>query len=452
MLHKLWTSGIGPWKNFEFQPAEHLNIFTGDNGLGKTFILDIIWYMLARDWAHVPAIPSRSSEYPIRIIGYLFGDEGSETTVPVCADYNRTSQHWDIRDTVSSASSQTRAARPGLVCYLTAAGDCKVWDSYRNIYPGDELNWSDPTERERKYSFHFRPEDLLHGLFDESRKKVWCNGLNNDWLLWQLQSESLTARNLPIDTVPFGILSRLIETLSPPGEDIKPGIPCRVFLDDPSDQPTIETTHGTLPLAACSAGVKRTVLLAYMLTWAWVEHCKAAEYHGISPTRNFTFIVDEIEVHLHPRWQRRILPSLLQAVTLLSADLEVQIFATTHSPLVLASLEKSFSPKIDQLFLFKEAIEPPQDENRVELLSLPWAKQGDINAWLTSEAFGLSQARSIEAELAINIAHKFLLGKIDELPPNLKTKTDIHNYLKENLASLDPFWPRWVVGSSDAQI
>ena len=43
-------------------------------------------------------------------------------------------------------------------------------------------------------------------------------------------------------------------------------------------------------------------------------------------------IVDEIDVHLHPSWQRRIIPALTKNFP------NLQIFCSTHSPLMLAGL------------------------------------------------------------------------------------------------------------------
>ena len=47
----------------------------------------------------------------------------------------------------------------------------------------------------------------------------------------------------------------------------------------------------------------------------------------------FVLLVDEIENHLHPTWQRRIIPVLREYFP------NAQIFATTHSPFVVAGLE-----------------------------------------------------------------------------------------------------------------
>jgi predicted ATP-binding protein involved in virulence len=43
-------------------------------------------------------------------------------------------------------------------------------------------------------------------------------------------------------------------------------------------------------------------------------------------------LIDEIENHLHPTWQRRVIPALLKHFP------GLQIFATTHSPFVVAGL------------------------------------------------------------------------------------------------------------------
>ena len=81
----------------------------------------------------------------------------------------------------------------------------------------------------------------------------------------------------------------------------------------------------------------------------------------------------------------------------------------------------------------------------VTVRPLEWAIQGDVVGWLTSPVFGLDQARSREAEDAIEAAEEFMRGDFDSLPDRLKTKKAIHEALKRSLAGLDPFWPRWII-------
>ena len=50
-------------------------------------------------------------------------------------------------------------------------------------------------------------------------------------------------------------------------------------------------------------------------------------------TNPVILLIDEIENHLHPTWQRRVIPALLEHFP------GLQIFATTHSPFVVAGLK-----------------------------------------------------------------------------------------------------------------
>ena len=135
------------------------------------------------------------------------------------------------------------------------------------------------------------------------------------------------------------------------------------------------------------------------------------------------------------------LPSLLDVGDALRAEIDLQILATTHAPLVLASVEPFWDEERDSLFLF----ELDARSQRCLASKAPWAKQGDAVGWLTSPVFGLDQARSREAENAIEAAEAFMRGDFDKLPNGLKTKKAIHEALKRSLPGLDPFWPRWIV-------
>ena len=68
----------------------------------------------------------------------------------------------------------------------------------------------------------------------------------------------------------------------------------------------------------------------------WYIALKLAHANDFQPgweQRPATLFIDEIENHLHPEWQRRFIPELLEAFP------NSQIFATTHSPFVVAGLQ-----------------------------------------------------------------------------------------------------------------
>jgi DNA repair ATPase RecN len=58
MLKQLELTGVGPASHMTLEFGDRLNLLTGDNGLGKSFVLDLAWWALTRTWADLPALPS----------------------------------------------------------------------------------------------------------------------------------------------------------------------------------------------------------------------------------------------------------------------------------------------------------------------------------------------------------------------------------------------------------
>ena len=273
-------------------------------------------------------------------------------------------------------------------------------------------------------------ESLWNGI--EENGETLCNGLIRDWVAWQ---------NQPGDS-PFAALKGVVAALSPsPEEPIGIGSPVRLSAVNVKDYPTLALPYGEVPLPHASAAMKRIIGLAYAVTWAMEEHRRASRLRNQRPVKNLVLLIDEVEAHLHPHWQRTIVPSILGLGRSLEPQIAVQILATTHAPLVLASLEPHFDPARDALCLFELA----EGGKHVEVRKVPWARQGDAVGWLTSPIFGLDQARSREAEAAIEAAEAFMRGDTRRLPRGLRTCAAIQKALEASLPGMDPFWPRWIV-------
>jgi hypothetical protein len=439
MLKSIKLHGVGPVRDLTATFGERLNLITGDNGLGKSFLLDLCFWSLTGTWpGGRMAIPDRRHKGPT--ISY----EIQSKTKPAARDAK-----YDFR-TQSWSRQRGRPPMPGLVIYAAVDGSFAVWDPARNY-------WREPkaskNEDEWPRAFQFPPKsssdypqpgaepatirrDVANGL--EEAGRVLCNGLIADWGEWFYRRSTEAAVN------PFRYLEAVVEILSHPLEPIQCDEPQKVFLDDSRKFPTLQMPYGVVPYPQWSAGMKRVISFAYLIVWAWIEHLQAAILRKEHSTNRIVLIVDEIEAHLHPKWQRTILPAILQVVKKLQANLSVQVFAATHSPLVLASVEPYFDETQDQLFCFALDTDKPAGK-MVSFDALPWAVHGDVVGWLTSDVFGLEQARSREAETAIEAAEAFMRGDTADLPAPLKSKNAITAELKRVLSGLDPFWPRWIV-------
>ena len=416
MLHWMKLRGTGPAAELTWDLAERLNLLTGDNGLGKSFLLDMAWRVLTRTWAGQMALlredaSSASIEYQVK--------GRSVEAKPIELKFDAEIQDWKL--------PQHRPTDPGLVLYARSNGGFAVWDPFRNYYRNAPTQGV--VDRERPAAFHFTEAEVWNGLQVGERKP--CEGLIRDWVSWQ-------RGKMPA----FDRLRAVLETLSTPEEPMVPGEPMRVSIDDGFDVPTVLTRHGRVPLTHASAGMRRVIGLAYLLVWAFNEHVLAATVVRKDPERRMVLLFDEPETHLHPKWQRLLLPALLRATGDLlgsgQAAPSVQVLVATHAPLVLASLEPLFDTKKDALFELSD-VAADGKAGPVELRRLPWQRYGDATGWLTSEVFDMKSARSQEAEQALEEAAVALSNEgLDQ-----RQAQALDQRLRTLLSELDPFWLRW---------
>jgi AAA domain, putative AbiEii toxin, Type IV TA system len=421
MLERLHLKNVGPAPELEMEFAPRVNLITGDNGLGKSFLLDVAWWVLTRRWLSevnpkmtnadmlrpnlgVKEIPSITSRFSASAT-----IKGTNTWVERTDQFNFQKQMW-------SAVTRETAKRTTdtFVLQFRVSGDIGVFDP-------------------AKGHFAFRSKDVWDGLFREEQR--WgstsplqipmSNGLIRDWEKWQLENTEV-----------FQQFKAALKRLSPDeDEKLVPGKLARVSLDDARDIPTLIMPYGQeVPVIHASAGIRRVLTFAYILVWTWQEHLLASKLKRQEPAREIVLLIDELEQHLHPRWQRVILPALLETVKeLMKSDVRVQIIATTHSPMVLASLEPLYEDTQDAWFDLNLV------NGTVTLERMPWRKRGDASAWLTSEAFDLPSSGSLDREGAMDRAAKVMAS------PKLTKKSFLEHdqALRGVLGETDPFWIRW---------
>jgi AAA domain, putative AbiEii toxin, Type IV TA system len=409
MLERLHLKNVGPAPELEMEFAPRVNLITGDNGLGKSFLLEVGFFAFTHQWTSNLIVPpvnkldSRKKETQDSIIQFQIkirpSIQGANDFVEATYRFDFRQQSW-----LSGYKRYPPKRTDSLVVESLVSGGYTIFDPIRNV-------------------FKIHVTDVFNGHIQDGQ--LLSNGLIRDWATWQLENGEA-----------FQQFKAALATLSPhEGEKLEPGKLTRVSLDDARDIPTLKMPYGQeVPITQASAGIRRVVSLAYMLVWTWQEHLRAAELTRQEPAREIVLLIDELEQHLHPRWQRVILPALLETVKeLMKSDVRVQIIATTHSPMVLASLEPLYDDAQDAWFDLNLV------DGTVTLERMPWRKRGDASAWLTSEAFDLPSSGSLDREGAMDRAAKAMTN------PKLTKKMflDHDRALRGVLGETDPFWVRW---------
>ena len=182
MLKHLKLANVGPAPKLELELGKRLNLFIGDNGLGKSFLLDIAWWSLTRKWpaeinpkltAGKKALPTGPGD---ATTGFSFTGKRKEQRYE--STYQRKEQAWTGR--------HGRPANPGLVLYAMSDGSFALWDPSRNYWRTQD----GVDVQNRRPAYVFSPTEVWDGL--PAADGTWiCNGLIRDWAGWHALARRL---------------------------------------------------------------------------------------------------------------------------------------------------------------------------------------------------------------------------------------------------------------------
>ena len=91
--------------------------------------------------------------------------------------------------------------------------------------------------------------------------------------------------------------------------------------------------HGILPVSLLSDGVRAMISLAADLAWRCTK-LNPPFGRDASIKSPGIVMIDEVDMHLHPQWQQRVIASLHRAFP------KIQFIVTTHSPQVLSTVHR----------------------------------------------------------------------------------------------------------------
>jgi len=415
MLKRLRIENVGPAQCMDLSFTKGVNILTGNNGLGKSFVLDVAWWALTRQWPQDvnPLVwTGRMASPPFGQSGQIRVEVTGKTGVHTAFDstFDRKRAAWVL--------PQGRPAKQGLVVYAMLDGSFSVWDPARN-YRKD----SGETSAERQPAFVFTHTEAWKGKENRDGSKS-CNGILEDLVFWIMEKGEA-----------YQQLKSALETLSPPQEPITLGEIERMM--DAQRYPCVRMPYknrNEIPVVLLSSAIKRMLGIAYYLVWAWQEHKIASQMTGEPETTDITVIIDEIEAHLHPRWQKSFLQMLKETVVNLTGCVNTQFIVSTHSPLVMASCEDFFSE--DDTWIDIDLC-----DGEVIAKAKEFSKKGDVSKWLLSDAFDMESTRSVKSQKVLDEAQ--LLMKASAF--DAKKALDMQKRLESVLPSRDSFWLRWNV-------
>ena len=324
-LTRMRLGGVPPFTEpVEFAFDERVNVFVGPNASGKSTLLRGLYsrfddhanfaMSFSPSWHSESEQISRDSSSPLKpgwdLVPWSY-IASVRLSLPVSSD------GIGMRELNQLSAWHTAFGQDG---DQTSSGSSLLDLAKRNLY-GNSLEW---------YYFDSSIIHVLYGALNELVR----DGRADPVLLERMQeakkisyecaqsicSDVLMPRQLPVTFIRNITSDDAQDKVSPMHHAMGVSV---------SDQ--IRDNLGTsLFVGDLSSGTQGT------LTWIWYLAFSMADFWQGSKSwekQPAILLIDEIENHLHPTWQRRVIPALLEHFP------GLQIFATTHSPFVVAGLK-----------------------------------------------------------------------------------------------------------------
>jgi energy-coupling factor transporter ATP-binding protein EcfA2 len=170
----------------------------------------------------------------------------------------------------------------------------------------------------------------------------------------------------------------------------------------------VKGSSGKVGLSALADGIRGTLTWVVDLIAWWFLYRREWRSTQFQEVRGIV-LIDEIEQHLHPRWQRNIMHLLTDSFP------HVQFIAATHSPLVASGCE---GIPVHRLAHGEHSVEHPFGWLAEDVYQMMGLKQGSRSAVFRSDV--LDRVRELDPRRMRGTAKKAELAELRKLEQRLK--------------------------------
>ena len=329
----MWFGGVPPFtQRIKFNFDEHVNVFVGPNASGKsTVLMALARYLDVLDAESEAKRPCADFYMDDILPDFEFDDFVDEED----PEHHIIVKNWDwlsdgkLGDPAVVHLNSVREGLPGMsVLYSDGETDQDARQILSGPFSGSQtLRALDALVRDAQGS----DRDSIGKAIEVAvacSKKISPEVINDTTTRHYIPE--FDSRAVPDDPVSRTMQPRVLWGAAIGTRD------ARNFTNYPlQEKPSWDRYGDNLDSAPIyighlSSGTEGTLLWILWLALKIAHHYDFAEGWEKQPA---ILLIDEIENHLHPTWQRRVIPALLDTFK------GLQIFATTHSPFVVAGLK-----------------------------------------------------------------------------------------------------------------
>ena len=327
-------TNLGPFEDVDFDFDQQINVLVGPNNCGKTTSLLVLANLAVRRFQLPPKL---FREHPSTFHTSFFdGDRKQrplEGQFPVAYSSDDPASPWFTAADIFGVSKGDKWP----YAKFKEFDDSRKCLGYTSFVPA--LRWSTDYRSEgpmRKPSTASKDSEVgTRAEWAEKDERALREETHTRASL--VRDDQIVQQIVELDYRSYRLkkpdMREILNDIATLASEITEGYPIAfsgIAEDDRGLFLEFETLDGKMPLDVLSQGTQSLIQWLAQLFIGYAKHYRSARSLKRKPG---ILIIDEIDAHLHPSWQRRILPALASHFP------SLQVFCSTHSPLMLAGLK-----------------------------------------------------------------------------------------------------------------
>ncbi|PKG40365.1 AAA family ATPase [Psychromonas sp. Urea-02u-13] len=360
---KITNISIKNFKRFEdelflFNPK--VTVLIGDNGTGKSTVLDALSFILGTFFLGVDGVKSRplSNSEKRRVIA---SPESVEVQLPFCIGVEHSLDNINYQ-----WKRSTNKVRSGVTSQKEARDLInKAKDLTERVRNGEEVNLpliayygTERLSEQFQKSAYAKKSSRLDGYYSALDPRSF----EQKFLSWFKTFED-SALKFNKDKTLYNAFISAIKNMIPEWKNV-------VFSWEADDMLCQVESGDWVAYKTLSSGYKNVVRLTADIAYRAIKLNPHLADMAVLSTSGVV-LIDELDMHLHPKWQKTIIEDLKRTFP------KIQFIVTTHSPFIIQSLKTDevlnldggevidpFMKSIDDIAEEVQQIEIPQMSNK----------------------------------------------------------------------------------------
>jgi predicted ATP-binding protein involved in virulence len=342
-IDKIRLTNFRCFEDFSVGFDPRLTVVIARNGRGKSTLLDAVALALGPFLTRLPGVKGLS----FKKTDFRINENGEQPSYMRVRCTSTTNVVWDrterrdlTKKTLDSIpqGAGLKALNDYVDTFIDSHNDNKLYTLPVFVYYGTGRGVFDVPLRKRAFNKHFSRFEALDGALES--KTNFRRFVQYFYFLEEKESRlQKEHRSFDIELPELKAIRLAVERLLPEFRNIRSAEPAGIMVDWNKKAENGRAILHKLRIEQLSDGYRTTLAMVMDIAARIAE---ANPFSSEPLNSEGVILIDEVDLHLHPEWQREFLPRLIDVFP------NLQFIVSTHSPFIIQSVKEGTLVDLDK--------------------------------------------------------------------------------------------------------